>query len=309
MQLILKPTLVLKDHEIAFFDTSKEAFVSNSTLTETLKLNLRNARAFMGQDSFLNPIRGKHANGNYYLTCLRYLFYGYSNSQDMRYFYQHFIAATQTTANKTRGPWTSYAATDGTVVTSAYRYNNGYNAMVPFPTDFSQRGLTVTMSWPQANFYNSLSVSVSLTYLQLYSYLIRPPTYNNQTLVYAYNSQTPMTIKEGRTSDYLTPTATVSINPDVEYINALGETDFRSAQTGYVSARDSRNDGLHYLKDASGTYIADLPTETVDIDLGLIYIDDNNLMKLNKSDWSALAPVVPGSRPQLNLQLNRTIDL
>lgn len=298
MQYIMKPAISVDAYEVAFFDTKKDA-VNLTDLSTVQKLSavLKEARAFMGQDSFLNPVRGKNANGNYYLTFMRWSFYGYSTSQDYRQLGTHYSNNnTSTTRNLTT--WSSKKGT-GDQVQDLYVVA-GYNVIAPVPTRFSAGQSNAILHLPQYKLKNTTTFNQLLTNSYLSLQIIQPDNATNFSIQsYGYNGSGVM-IPAGTVTDWLSPVSSNGFQTATQYINALSDSSFRG--TSGFAYEGTPADGLVYMTDlAQSTVISSIAAETIDLDVGILWLDTSRMLKFVASDWSDVGSLVPGTRPKLSL--------
>lgn len=299
MQYLMKPAISLDMYEVALFDTVKDNVDLNSVkdLT-TLSSVLQEARAFMGTNSFLNPVRGKSADGNYYLTFLRFAFYGYSNSTDRRPIGQMF-AAIPTQSGYFKSIWTSVQKADGSVQTE-YRWRTSYNVNAPIPKMFNGSNINTLLVLPKMKIRNSFNSSFDINFVETYAQGIYPGVDNTS---YRSNAAAvPFNLAANTTSDWIYPQITTSLNY-IQYVNLIASNTINTPNYMYINQDDSYGtDGLSCLKDvAPSTKIADLPADEIVLDAGLIWLDSTRMLKLSQDDWSSRSTLLPGTRPKFVL--------
>lgn len=309
MQFIMKPSIDLNTYEIAFFDTQKDP-IDFSLLSNVSRISiaLQDARTFMGSDGYLNPVRGKSADGKYYLTFLRWSFYGYDNKTDYRMLGQHYLD-NHTTVSRRPTLWTSKAKADGSIEQN-YPYGQGYNVITPVPTVFTLPQANVIINLPKYKLRNYNGYAISLFYSYWAFSIVRPTASSNYNLQsYGYNSQTAVVVPAVSDSDYLYPNSANSFTVGTQYLNAPTDVTPISS-SGFNISANGESDGLLYLADpANSTSVSSIQSEEIDLDVGLVWPDATTLLKLSKTDWDLSTPIVPGSRPKLRLNTTHAISL
>lgn len=309
MQFIMKPSIDLNTYEIAFFDTQKDP-IDFSLLSNISRISiaLQDARTFMGNDGYLNPVRGKNADGKYYLTFLRWSFYGYDNKTDYRMLGQHYLD-NHTTVAKSPTLWTSKAKADGSIEQN-YPYAQGYNVITPVPTVFTSPQANVKINLPKYKLRNYNGSALTLFYSYWAFSIVRPTASSNYNLQsYGYNSQTGLVVPAVSDSDYLYPNSANGFTIGTQYLNALTDVT-PTGSSGFNISFNGESDGLVYLTDpVTGTPVSSMPSEEIDLDVGLTWLDVTTMLKLSKADWDLSTPIVPGSRPKLRLNTTHSLSL
>lgn len=299
MRYVMKPAFNINTYEVALFDTAKDNVDLNSVQNvTTLSSVLQEARAFMGANSYLNPIRGKSDDGKYYLTFLRFAFYGYNNNTDKRSLGQMF-ASVPGTSDYFNSVWTSTQKADGSVQTE-YSWSGNYNVHAPIPSMFNGTNINTNIVLPKMKVRNGWSGAMDITFISTYAQGIRPDVDNS---MYQSNAADPaITIPAHQTSDWLYPKITAVLNR-IQYVNLKSSNTINTPNYMYITQDDSyRTDGLSYLSDyAQSTKIADIPAEEIKFDAGLIWLDSTRMLKLSEDDWSTRSTFLPGTRPKFLL--------